>query len=159
MQDVNKYNSSTGSESVSHQALQATHSKKHNRGPKCNGCGMYGHIKKNCRKNPNKHGADFGSGAKQKSNNNALIVTLCSKENFAKNTWYIDSGATSHMTSHRDLFETFEELEQANYVTTAKDYTMKVIGKGDIVLNLRVYNKVIEVTMRSVMYYTYQIFA
>ncbi|MCO5570476.1 hypothetical protein L7F22_024198 [Adiantum nelumboides] len=48
--------------------------------------------------------------------------------------WYFDSGATKHITSHRDLFTSLESVPHGNSVTCANNASYPVQGVGKIVL-------------------------
>ncbi|EPZ31744.1 hypothetical protein O9G_000223 [Rozella allomycis CSF55] len=51
--------------------------------------------------------------------------------------WIVDSGATSHMSSHRELFENNVEKKNARSVSTAGTETMKIEGSGEIPLRVK----------------------
>lgn len=46
--------------------------------------------------------------------------------------WYVDNGATSHITNISDLFKGFEYFPGAHTVTTANDTVVHVIGKRNL---------------------------
>ena len=48
--------------------------------------------------------------------------------------WYFDSGATKHITSHRDLFTSLDAIPNGNTVTCANNASYPVKGVGKIVL-------------------------
>ena len=48
--------------------------------------------------------------------------------------WYFDSGATKHITSHRDMFTCLEAVPNGNTVTCANNASYPVKGIGKIVL-------------------------
>ncbi len=48
--------------------------------------------------------------------------------------WYFDSGATKHITSHRDMFTSLEAVPTGNTVTCANNASYPVKGVGKIVL-------------------------
>lgn len=89
----------------------------------CYNCKKKGHIRKNCwflEENKHKHPASFSQkrGAPSIEGDNALIVvgetslsSTCS--NLNNKSWLLDSGATSHMCSNRQLFKDYENLENA----------------------------------------------
>ena len=53
--------------------------------------------------------------------------------NFDKQAWYADSGATKHMTEHRDWFSTFKDIPSGTWsVAIADDRNLWVRGVGDI---------------------------
>lgn len=46
--------------------------------------------------------------------------------------WYQDCGATRHMTSHRDLFTNYCELNNSTFVIIGDATELKAFGRGDI---------------------------
>lgn len=51
-------------------------------------------------------------------------------------TWFIDSGASSHLTSDRRIFKKFSESNNFAYIVTADNTRLKVIGSGSIELQV-----------------------
>lgn len=49
--------------------------------------------------------------------------------------WYIDSGASSHMTSNRDVFSTYEDVDPFS-VQIGDKSLLKVSGRGDIAVTV-----------------------
>ncbi|CAA9994772.1 unnamed protein product, partial [Nesidiocoris tenuis] len=49
--------------------------------------------------------------------------------------WYVDSGATSHITNRRDLFQSFEKFPEPHLVTTSNGESVDAIGKGNVELD------------------------
>ena len=52
---------------------------------------------------------------KHKANSMAASTSKSSK------VWYVDSGASNHMTNHKEWFLTIEKLEQSGVVETGYD--------------------------------------
>ena len=50
--------------------------------------------------------------------------------------WLLDSGASSHMTSNRQLFEKYKSLSSPIAVELADDSILQAFGSGDILMNL-----------------------
>ena len=46
--------------------------------------------------------------------------------------WYFDSGASKHITSHRDLFSSLETVAVGNSVMCANDSSYPVKGTGKL---------------------------
>lgn len=66
----------------------------------------------------------------QVSNSNPISSTKVQRS--CKNlTWFIDSGASSHMTGDRDVFTTYEDVEPLS-VKIGDNSELKVLGRGDI---------------------------
>ncbi|EPZ34441.1 hypothetical protein O9G_005859, partial [Rozella allomycis CSF55] len=51
--------------------------------------------------------------------------------------WIVDSGATSHMSPHRESFENYVEKIHARNVSTAGTDKMKIEGSGEIPLRVK----------------------
>lgn len=78
-----------------------------------------------------------GEHAKQESSWMCLTDTSfsCITAQHDKTAWYIDSGATAHMTSQHDLITDMQSSESA-FVTVANNTSLKVQGKGVVKLAL-----------------------
>ncbi|KAH9298713.1 hypothetical protein KI387_014046, partial [Taxus chinensis] len=50
--------------------------------------------------------------------------------------WYVDSGATRHMTGHRDWFISMRDTPSKNHVSLGDDSSYTVQGIGNISLPL-----------------------
>ncbi|GKC56447.1 hypothetical protein Tco_1084045 [Tanacetum coccineum] len=46
--------------------------------------------------------------------------------------WWYDSGATTHVYNNKDLFKTYKETEDGHEVMMGDNYTLKVIGSGNV---------------------------
>ena len=70
-----------------------------------------------------------------------------------KQAWYADSGATEHMTEHRDWFSTFKPIPQGTWaVTVADDRDIWVQGVGDINITRTVDGIAKEGVLKKVLY-------
>jgi hypothetical protein len=59
-----------------------------------------------------------------------LLVSALSREVFGAGTWFVDSGATCHMTRARELFESFTEFDSYLYVELEMGTKHAVQGSG-----------------------------
>lgn len=108
------------------------HQRKNKSGIKCFNCQKRGHMSKSC---PDKN---FSGQKKAPSNKNgvdmtAFVTTFTSKAFFLndhRDDWYIDSGASQHMTPDEKLFA---KLDSSNIkqITSASNDKMSVKGVGD----------------------------
>jgi len=131
---------------------------------KCYGCGGLGHYKSQCQKVKNKPSKSFqnhqrdnyfkdtnGSDSKvtksKVTNNCALHVVLTATNNSQFEDWFIDSGATNHMCSKKELLKDLHTSEEFT-VTVADDRKVSAQGKGDVVISTKYGVK----TINDVMY-------
>lgn len=88
------------------------------------------HYARDCRTNRRNNSISWnrsvGSG-RNKSSWPCLTAT------YDKAAWYIDSGATAHMTSCRELVSDVQEASSAT-VTVANDMNWKLVGAGKVKL-------------------------
>lgn len=144
LQDVRKSESTAlyvnKSKSYSQSAKQAS-DKEHKpyKGPRCFECHKFGHISKNCRNKKKEQ------KSKEKENSGCVAVFSASVKN--DNGWYIDSGASMHLTMHRDwLYDEIPPPVSTIKVADDKKLTVKACGK----VNLHVMNKSSKSEMISV---------
>ncbi|KRX12468.1 Retrovirus-related Pol polyprotein from transposon TNT 1-94 [Trichinella nelsoni] len=109
-------------------ASKATLTKSDNESRRCYYCGKRGHIKANCHKL--KHQREKDEKARYGVHRNELppinqktnaiqYRTFATKEKAYKGKigdWYVDSGATSHMTCNRKFFESLERRKSTVYL-------------------------------------------
>lgn len=125
---------------------------------KCNYCQAIGHRVRNCQKwirdgKPPKRSNATPSTSKTA---NMILMSIENSEVFTleRNTesWYVDNGATSHVTNRADLFQNFEHFDQIRTVTTANGNAIRAIGKGSVMIEANVKGKRQRVTLQDVWY-------
>ncbi|KAJ7556787.1 hypothetical protein O6H91_05G098400 [Diphasiastrum complanatum] len=128
---------------------QASTSKLKKKNIKCFFCGKKGHYATNCFKKKNQFKQANISNEKEDDANasegeGSLMVSSFSSSPFKKDgSWYIDSGASSHMCSSKDSFSSIIPYEGAKkFIYTANDQECKIEGVGTISLKLA-YSKVL----------------
>lgn len=101
---------------------------------KCNYCGEGFHKVTSCKK----WIADGRPPKPPKQSSNIGMLTgltlACDNKKTDKDSWYVDNGATSHVTNRRDVFRTFEVFDEPHKVMTANGEVIEAIGKGSIQL-------------------------
>jgi hypothetical protein len=106
---------------------------------KCWKCGKTGHYKKDCRskKVEKPKGSDSTSSTEVKpSTEEGGDVYLASTSTHADHgVWLIDSGASYHMTPHREWFSEYEKYDGGD-VFLGDDSTAKILGRGRVKLLL-----------------------
>lgn len=115
---------------------------------------------KNCRKwiadgkppKPNKP-ESTNSSDKSSTNMTLLIITsVVTPVDCDNDGWYVDNGATSHVTNNNGYFKTFEPFSTKHTVTTANGNIVKAIGKGAIDVEAAVNEKWYKLTLEDVWY-------
>ena len=101
-----------------------------NQGLKCYKCQQIGHFVKNCPLNRRQgHSSIAEHDCKQQDDSIALnSSTTCRNRDIR---WYIDSGATKHMTFEKDLIVDFYEYEQPSkiYLSLVTTEQLKLLEK------------------------------
>ena len=108
----------------------------------CFYCRQKGHIKRDCRKLKYKEEAHAAVEESEKCFN--------AKQDEAK-SWYIDSGATSHMCYEKELFATYEETKSCK-IYLADDRIVTSVGKGSIFLSFKTIDGIVEKELKDVLY-------
>jgi len=104
----------------------------------CWRCGKEGHYKKQCRsKVEKKKGFEESSSTEEKaSKEEGGDVYLASSSTHADHeAWLIHSGASFHMTPHKEWFCEYEKYDGGN-VFLGNDSTTIIIGRGRVKLRL-----------------------
>ncbi|PNF37230.1 Retrovirus-related Pol polyprotein from transposon TNT 1-94 [Cryptotermes secundus] len=113
------------------------------RKPKCWLCGEIGHVRMDCPKkvqNSSKQGTkksfskqeDKMSAKKEKTSRreNSYFAALTLETN-DDSSWYVDSGATSHLTSRLDWFKKEKEMTGVEVFTTGTN-KLECLGSGSV---------------------------
>ncbi|KAG5876675.1 hypothetical protein JTB14_023430 [Gonioctena quinquepunctata] len=111
---------------------------------KCNNCHKYGHKSKICR---------FPKGyGESKKSETGLIITALGTGNLSKDDWYIDSGASVHLTGRSDWLRNMKNISGDDIVTTASGEQFKItsIGETSVVSNIE--GRKVETPIREVRY-------
>jgi len=70
-----------------------------------------------------------------------------------KNSWFIDSGAPSHMTDQRQLFTSLKPIKKGRkMVKGVGDCLLPAVGIGDVKVKTEVDGRVLNLTLRGVLY-------
>jgi hypothetical protein len=104
----------------------------------CWRCGKEGHYKKQCRsKVEKKKGSEESPSTEENtSKEEGGDVYLASSRTHADHeAWLVDSGASFHMTPHREWFCEYERYDGGN-VFLGDDSTTRIIGRGKFKLRL-----------------------
>lgn len=108
----------------------------------CNYCKKKGHWVKTCKKwiADGRPAKNKTAGNAQSPQSNVLetqvaLFSICNEVCTAETNamdWWIDNGATKHVTNRSDLFTEFKEFENPYDIKAAGKETLKALGKGTI---------------------------
>ena len=115
---------------------------KKSRGPRCYECRDFGHISKNCPKKNTKCN-EF------KSKTHGLYTAFTT--NAGNDDWYIDSGASAHMSMKRDCLTSLNQPVKSEIVC-ANNSRLSVKGIGDMKLQVAVQKDVKDVSINNILY-------
>src|SRR3984885_14576424 len=108
----------------------------------CYFCKKPNHVKKDCRKYIQWKSKNPGHTAKtlkekvadDESTEQSVFSCFKIREKNIKNVWHIDSGATAHMSSNKNLFKNFDSKYKGE-VLLANGYKIQTAGSGNIFLH------------------------
>jgi hypothetical protein len=106
---------------------------------KCWKCGKTRHYKKDCKSKVEKpKGSDSTSSIEEKTSieegGDVYLASTSTHEDH--DVWLIDSGASYHMTPHREWFSEYEKYDGGD-VFLGDDSTTKILGHGRVKLLLK----------------------
>lgn len=105
----------------------------------CNYCKKPGHWSKECRKRISEESHN-GASKEQKSekdkSNGKHQVFMAIQGKVPEGNWIIDSGATSHMSSKRQWFQSYEQFVEPMAITIGNGNTIQAYGFGSIKTNV-----------------------
>ena len=114
-------------------------------------CRQIGHFVKNCPLNRTQgHLSIAEHDCKQQNDSIALnSSTTCRNRDIR---WYIDSGATKHMTFEKDLIVDFYEYEQPSKIYLGDNRAIEAFGEGKVNLSCYDESNAVELTLNKVLY-------
>jgi hypothetical protein len=112
---------------------QSSNFSRYKPGP-CFVCNQTGHKAANCYNNPNSKNLQNGEEEQNKNQGSSLLAAMTVTMNSDK--WYLDSGATTHMTNDRKLLVNYCKNEEIINVTCVNNGKLPCEGKGDAAVRL-----------------------
>ncbi|KAL8087732.1 hypothetical protein AgCh_037766 [Apium graveolens] len=97
----------------------------------CYNCNKFGHFSYECRAPKVEERSHFA--AAKEDIGTAMFLTYKGDEESKKNVWYLDSGASNHMTGHKELFTEIDDTISGE-VTFGDSSKIPVKGKGTVTI-------------------------
>ena len=124
----------------------------------CNYCHEPGHWVKNCSKwiadgKPKRNPVTTNSNQNSSTTNVVLSAEAMTAEvEPGTGNWFVDNGATKHVTNQCDIFVSFEEFDLPHTVTAPGGESLPALGKGTVQVLSSVGNEVQTLTLSDVWY-------
>lgn len=114
----------------------------------CHHCGKKGHIKRDCRALKRETAAET-AGQEDKKKFAIMARTTATRHNSG---WLVDSGASSHMTSDRNVLDNYKALPKKVPIKVGNSEYVYGVGTGSITVISTVDDEQFEVTISDVMH-------
>lgn len=120
-----------------HKSTSHNNTKPKGKGPRCFNCNKYGHLKKQC--------------TAQKSNQNTFTAVFSAYSTLHQDDWYIDSGATMHMSRRSDWMYD-EQPPPIPRITVANSEAIPVQSMGKVNIQTNLNKNEYRIQVRNVLY-------
>lgn len=118
---------------------------------KCYRCKKFGHYMNKCPKASSEVSDDSSRSGDNRRGVSALSAVF-SSGNFSSSDWYIDSGASHHVTCKKEWISDFKEMVEPRDITIANQTKLPVLGTGNIKLTTIVNGQKHYVEVRNALY-------
>lgn len=125
----------------------------------CHYCKKEGHFLRKCRKwisdgRPKIDQAKYESPPQSNAVQEGLMVTIYGEVCAADSSedWWIDNGATQHVTNSPNYFSEYKELSRPQIIMTAGKEKLTALGTGTIKVISTVHGKFFETMLNNVLY-------
>src|SRR5450631_1639278 len=130
---------------LSHQHRAFDNKERRANTPRCYNCGKLGHIARNCR-SQRKVNANMA-----RASDDFAFVMRDGASNTPATRWIVDSGASQHMTPHKQFFDTYEPIS-GRKVFMGDNGMVEAVGKGSILVETRVKGRARSIRMHDVLH-------
>ncbi|KMQ91985.1 gag-pol polyprotein [Lasius niger] len=123
---------------------------------KCYTCNEIGHFSSQCPKG-NKKNKDSAtkeskdSETKDSKSNKQRDVKAFFTGTARKDDWFVDSGASAHMTGNREYFTQIHKAH-LSHIIVANDVSLSVQGTGDVKVKISLHGTIDQITVKDVLY-------
>ncbi|UYV76594.1 hypothetical protein LAZ67_14001355 [Cordylochernes scorpioides] len=144
-------------------AFKATANYNWKKNKTCNYCNRPGHFWAECRnrlrdqkqKNNNSlqpENRDMNRSRKHEDSGRSAFICENEVLSSIKDVWYLDSGASEHMTNRIDWFSEFNELDEEYQVKLGDNHVINASGKGTILIACYVDGEWTKGILKNVLY-------
>ena len=136
---------------------EALFTKQNDKRGKCHYCKKPGHYSRDCYKRKNDLKKKESLDAKivtedENSDNQPHEIALKSSAQSKGPDWWIDSGASQHMTQEKKSLSNYSPFEQPRHVKIADDHILYAYGKGNAYLTVLNGDEKLNITLKDVLF-------
>lgn len=115
---------------------------------KCYGCQEMGHFRSRCPKSKSKYVKENKNVFRHQSNAFSAVFLSGS---FSKNDWYVDSGASVHLTANKDWLSEISTKTNMKEIMVANQTKVQVTCSGNVQLETVVLQRRHDITVKDVL--------
>ena len=118
-------------------STQGQRSKPSHKKRKCFNCIIKGHLAEDCGKPKKSNGKPQGEAHIATADSHILFVTMPNSKKEEILIWYIDSGASQHMSCKKDWMLDYSEFRNPEKVRLGDNKAVQAFGKGTVWLKVK----------------------